>query len=290
MSLPGPPKGESRSAQHEGTPVSGELLLDARVVSKHFGGLKAVSEVSLQVRRGEIVSIIGPNGAGKTTFFNLLTGQLAPTHGEVVFLGQTINLLAPHRRAQMGMGRTFQIAKPLIALNALENVMIGSFLHDAPMGRARDKAFAVLERVGMAHLAGRRAGDLTLSERRRLEVARALALQPQIVLLDEVMAGLNQAEVGREIELLKSLHAEGLTFLIIEHNLKVVRAFSDRVVVLDRGVRIAEGTADKILTDPAVIEAYLGQGHTGTSGASGASGGNGGNGAQAAAAAKETRA
>ncbi len=245
---------------------AGELLLDARAVSKHFGGLKAVSEVSLQVRRGEIVSIIGPNGAGKTTFFNLLTGQLAPTLGEVEFLGRTVNLLPPHKRAQMGMGRTFQIAKPLIALNALENVMIGSFLHDAPLSVARDKAMAVLQRVGLAHLAAKRASELTLSERRRLEVARALALGPQIVLLDEVMAGLNQSEVGREIELLRSLHAEGLTFLIIEHNLKVVRAFSDRVIVLDRGKLIAEGTADEILTSPAVIEAYLGQGHMGSGG------------------------
>jgi branched-chain amino acid transport system ATP-binding protein len=131
---------------------------------------------------------------------------------------------------------------------------------------ARDRAYAVLERVGMAHLAARRAGDLTLSERRRLEVARALALEPKIVLLDEVMAGLNQAEVGTEIELLRGLHAQGLTFLIIEHNLKVVRAFSDRVIVLDRGRLIADGTAEQILNTPAVIEAYLGAGHMGRGG------------------------
>ena len=239
-------------------------ILGVDKVSKQFGGLRAVDNVSLSVNQGEIVSIIGPNGAGKTTFFNLLTGQIAPTEGEVRLNGQLINTLPPHARARLGMGRTFQIAKPLIALNALENVMIGAFLHDAPLAVARDKAMAVLERVGMAHLAARRAGDLTLSERRRLEVARALALQPQIVLLDEVMAGLNQSEVGHEIELLRSLHAQGLTFLIIEHNLKVVRAFSDRVVVLDRGGLIAEGTADEILNSPVVIEAYLGSGHAGS--------------------------
>jgi branched-chain amino acid transport system ATP-binding protein len=239
-------------------------MLDVRNASKQFGGLKAVDSVSLSVKRGEIVSIIGPNGAGKTTLFNLLTGQLAPTEGEVRFQGQVVNPMPPHQRARLGMGRTFQIAKPLIALNALENVMIGSFLHDAKLSVAKDKAMAVLERVGMAHLAARRAGDLTLSERRRLEVARALALEPQIVLLDEVMAGLNQAEVGTEIELLKGLHAQGLTFLIIEHNLKVVRAFSDRVIVLDRGRLIAEGTADQILASPVVIEAYLGAGHAGS--------------------------
>ena len=238
-------------------------LLVVSGVSKHFLGLRAVDEVSLSVQKGEIVSIIGPNGAGKTTLFNLLTGQLAPTSGEVRLRGEQINRLAPHDRAQLGMGRTFQIVKPLVALNALENVMIGAFMRHRSLSVARDKAMTVLERVGLAQHARRRAGDLTLSERRRLEVARALALEPEIMLLDEVMAGLNQSEVGQEIELLKSLHAEGLTFLIIEHNLKVVRAFSERVVVLDRGRMIAEGTADQILSSPVVIEAYLGPGHTG---------------------------
>ena len=238
-------------------------LLTVSSVSKHFLGLRAVDDVSLSVQKGEIVSIIGPNGAGKTTLFNLLTGQLAPTSGEVRLRGEQINRLAPHERAQLGMGRTFQIVKPLVALNALENVMIGAFMRHRSLSVARDKAMAVLERVGLAQHARRRAGDLTLSERRRLEVARALALEPEIMLLDEVMAGLNQSEVGQEIELLKSLHAEGLTFLIIEHNLKVVRAFSERVVVLDRGRMIAEGTADQILNSPVVIEAYLGPGHMG---------------------------
>ncbi len=234
-------------------------LLSVTGVSKHFLGLRAVDDVSLSVTKGEIVSIIGPNGAGKTTFFNLLTGQLAPTQGDVRLRGETINRLAPHARARLGMGRTFQIAKPLIGLNALENVMIGAFLHHRALNDARDKAFVVLEKVGLAQHAGRRAGDLTLSERRRLEVARALALEPEIVLLDEVMAGLNQSEVGQAIELLQGLHKTGLTFLIIEHNLKVVRAFSERVVVLDRGRLIAEGTADQILSSPEVIKAYLGE-------------------------------
>ena len=236
-------------------------LLDVTAVSKHFLGLKAVDEVSLRVSSGEIVSIIGPNGAGKTTFFNLLTGQLAPTAGQVRLRGEQINRLAPHQRAQLGMGRTFQISKPLIALNALENVMIGAFMRHRKLSVARDKAMAVLQTVGLIQHARRRAGDLTLSERRRLEVARALALEPEILLLDEVMAGLNQSEVGQAIDLLKSLHATGLTFLIIEHNLKVVRAFSERVVVLDRGRLIAEGTAEQILNSPEVVKAYLGDGH-----------------------------
>lgn len=241
-----------------------EAMLEIRNVSKHFGGLKAVDDVSLSVGSGEIISIIGPNGAGKTTFFNLLTGQLAPSSGDVRLRGSSINALPPHKRALRGMGRTFQIAKPLSGLSALENVMIGSFVRDARLSFARDKAWAVLERVGLAQLGARRAGELTLSERRRLEVARALALEPSILLLDEVMAGLNQSEVAQQIELLQSLHGNGLTFLIIEHNLKVVRAFSDRVVVLDRGVMIAEGTADEILNSPAVINAYLGGGHVGS--------------------------
>ena len=236
-------------------------LLSVREVSKQFLGLLAVDSISLSVRPREIVSIIGPNGAGKTTLFNLLTGQLAPSAGEVRLRGEQINALAPHVRAQLGMGRTFQIAKPLIALTALENVMIGAFMRHPALSLARDKAMAVLEKVGLAGVARRRAGDLTLSERRRLEVARALATEPEIMLLDEVMAGLNQSEVGQAIELLQGLHAEGLTFLIIEHNLKVVRAFSERVVVLDRGRLIAEGTADQILSSPAVIKAYLGEGH-----------------------------
>ena len=236
-------------------------FLDVAGVSKHFLGLKAVDGVSLAVTKGEIVSVIGPNGAGKTTLFNLLSGQLAPTAGQVRLRGENINRLAPHARAQLGMGRTFQISKPLIALNALENVMIGAFMRHRKLSVARDKAMAVLEKVGLIQHARRRAGDLTLSERRRLEVARALALEPEILLLDEVMAGLNQSEVGQAIDLLKGLHGTGLTFLIIEHNLKVVRAFSERVVVLDRGRLIAEGTAEQILQSPAVVKAYLGDGH-----------------------------
>jgi len=241
-------------------------LLSVDNVSKHFLGLRAVDGVSLSVQQGEIVSIIGPNGAGKTTLFNLLTGQLSPTAGEVFFKGQRINQLPPHDRARLGMGRTFQISKPLIALTALENVMIGAFMRHHDMQEACDRAIGVLERVGLMYLARRRAGDLTLSERRRLEVARALALEPEIVLLDEVMAGLNQSEVGQAIDLLKGLHAEGHTFLIIEHNLKVVRAFSERVVVLDRGQWIGEGSAEEILTSPDVIKAYLGEGHMGSQG------------------------
>ncbi len=236
-------------------------MLSVEGISKHFLGVTAVNDVSLSVERGEILGIIGPNGAGKTTLFNLLTGQLAPSCGEVRWRGRVINKLPPHSRARLGIGRTFQIAKPLLALSALENVMVGAFLHHRALSEARDRALAVLERVGLGGCAHRRAGDLTLSQWRWLEVARALALEPEIVLLDEVMAGLNQSEIHQALELLHSLHAGGLTFLVIEHNLKVVRAFSKRVVVLDRGRMIAEGTPEEILKSPEVIRAYLGEGH-----------------------------
>jgi branched-chain amino acid transport system ATP-binding protein len=234
-------------------------FISVRGVSKRFAGLLAVDAVSFDVRRGEIVSIIGPNGAGKTTLFNLVTGQLAPSAGEVLFNGRVINALRPDERAKLGLGRTFQIAKPLIALTALENTMVGAFLHHGSLRGAEARAFTVLDEVGLAPRAHVRAGELTLSERRRLEVARALALDPQIILLDEVMAGLNSSEVGESIALFRRLNQGGLTFLIIEHNLKVVRAFSERVIVLDHGAKIAEGNAEAILNTPEVIEAYVGR-------------------------------
>jgi branched-chain amino acid transport system ATP-binding protein len=234
-------------------------FLSIESVSKNFTGFVAVDQVSFSVRQGEMVSVIGPNGAGKTTLFNMLTGQLQPSEGDVRFRGRSINRLAPHQRARLGMGRTFQIAKPLIALNALENVMIGAFLHRRSLRDSRDHAFKILEEIGLADRALRRASELTLSERRRLEVARALALDPQIILLDEVMAGLNASEVEQAIELFHRLHARGLTLLVIEHNLKVVRALSQRVIVLDHGVLIAQGGAEDILRAPEVVSAYLGR-------------------------------
>ncbi len=236
-----------------------EAFLSVRRMSKRFAGLLAVDDVSFDVRRGEIVSIIGPNGAGKTTLFNLLTGQLRPSGGEVHFGGKLLNALGPHERARLGLGRTFQIAKPLVALTALENAMVGAFLRHRNLRAAESRAFAVLEEVGLGPRAHFRAGELTLSERRRLEVARALALEPKIILLDEVMAGLNPSEVGDAIDLFRRLNARGLTFLIIEHNLKVVRAFSERVIVLDHGAKLAEGNAEQILNAPEVVKAYLGR-------------------------------
>ena len=236
-----------------------EGFLSVQAVGKRFHGLLAVDNVSFDVGRGEIVSIIGPNGAGKTTLFNLLTGQLAPTSGEVRLDGAVLNHLRPDKRAKLGLGRTFQIAKPLIGLTVLENAMVGAFLHHPKLREAEALAHAKLDEVGLSGRAHVKAGELTLSERRRLEVARALALEPHVVLLDEVMAGLNPSEVAELIGLVRRLNETGLTLLIIEHNLKVVRAFSKRVIVLNHGAKIAEGDADTILSTPEVIEAYLGK-------------------------------
>ena len=234
-------------------------MLQVDGVSRRFGGLLAVDGVSFDVAEGELVSIIGPNGAGKTTLFNLLTGQLAPTEGRVLFDGRDISRLPPHKRAALGFGRTFQISQTLTTLTVLENAMVGAFLRHPRLADAAAHAQGVLDLVGLAPRANIRAGALTLSERRRLEVARALATDPRVVLLDEVMAGLNQTEVQVVVELVQMLNARGYTFLVIEHNLKVVRAFSRRVIVLDRGAKLAEGDAASVLGDPRVVEAYVGR-------------------------------
>ncbi len=235
-----------------------DAFLSLQGVTKRFLGLVAVDNVSFEVKRGEVVSIIGPNGAGKTTLFNLLTGQLRPTDGAIHLNGQLINSLRPDARAKLGLGRTFQVTKPLLSLTVLENVMVGAFLKHPGLKEAEACAREMLAEVGLSQRVGIRASELTLSERRKLEVGRALAMDPTMVLLDEVMAGLNQSEVDDMIGLIRRLHQRGLTLLIIEHNLKVVRSFAERVIVLDRGVKIAEGKADAILSSPEVIKAYLG--------------------------------
>jgi branched-chain amino acid transport system ATP-binding protein len=234
-------------------------LLSIQGVTKRFGGLVAVNDVSFDIDAGNIVSLIGPNGAGKTTLFNILTGQLVSSAGKIIFEGRNIGALKPNERAQLGFGRTFQISQTLTSLTVLENAMIGAFLHTKSLHLAAEIAHEALKKVGLGARENLRAGTLTLGERRRLEVARALAMEPRVLFLDEVMAGLNQAEVNDIVNLVLGLNAAGQTIIVIEHNLKVVRSFSKRVLVLNRGSILAQGTAEDVLSDPLVIEAYIGK-------------------------------
>lgn len=234
-------------------------ILKGTKLRKQFAGLTAVADVDLSVSSGEILGLIGPNGAGKSTLFNLLTGQLKVTAGEVEFEGSVINNLAPHLRARKGMGRTFQIAKPFLALTALENATVGALQKYRRPKVATEYAFKALSRVGLSHKAGITARSLTLSDRRRLEVARALATEPSLILLDEVMAGLNATECELSLELFKELNSQGMTFIVIEHNLKAIRTLSDRIMVLDQGAVIASGKPDDVLAHPDVVRAYIGE-------------------------------
>ena len=241
-----------------GRPTPGALLECTSVV-RRFAGMVAVSNVSIAVHPGEILAIIGPNGAGKTTLFNLLTGQLRPNGGgDIYFRGRRITHLPVHERAKIGLGRTFQIVRPLPDLTVFENTVMGAFAKNRLRKDAEEKALQVLEEVGLADMVKQRAGDLPLPQRKRLEVARALATEPDVLLLDEVMAGLNPTEIGSAIDLFHRLHGEGKTLVLIEHNLKVVRTLSRRVVVLDHGAELAAGTPAEVLDHPDVVRAYLG--------------------------------
>ena len=238
--------------------ATGAPLLESKAVVKRFAGMTAVNQVSITLREGDLLGIIGPNGAGKTTLFNLLTGQLRPTAGDVQFRGRSITKLPVHERVRLGMGRTFQVVRPLPDLSVLENVMMGAFLKHRRRSDAEERAYQVLDEVGLLGVAKDRAGDLPLARRKRLEVARALATEPAVLLLDEVMAGLNPTEIRHAVDLFRELHQKGMTLVLIEHNLKVVRSLSQHVVVLDYGAVLAEGTPTDVLEHPDVVRAYLG--------------------------------
>ncbi len=234
-------------------------LLEVRGLTKIFGGLAAVKNVDFAVQPGEVVSVIGPNGAGKTTVFNLISGFHAPTRGEVRFGGAGINRLKPHQRALLGIGRTFQIVKPFPGLSVLENVMVGAFAHTSNVARARGEAMEILDFAGLAGRAEVPAGSLTLAGRKRLELARSLATRPQIILLDEVSAGLNPTEIEEMIGLLRRLAERGISAVTgVEHVMRVVMTLSDRIVVLNHGEKIAEGTPAEVAANPQVVAAYLG--------------------------------
>jgi branched-chain amino acid transport system ATP-binding protein len=234
-------------------------LLKLEHVTKRFGGLTAVRDVSLEVGPGDLVGIIGPNGAGKTTLFHVISGYYRADDGRVTFDGHDVTGQPAHAIAQLGLTRTFQIVKPFGNLSVRDNVMIGALSRQSSVREARPDAERVIEVCGLGPHAGARARALPLALRKRLEVARALATRPRLLLLDEVMAGLNPTELGAMIELIRRLHADGLTLIVIEHIMAAMMRLAQRIVMLHHGERIAEGTPREIARDRRVIDAYLGE-------------------------------
>jgi branched-chain amino acid transport system ATP-binding protein len=233
-------------------------LLSVAGVTKRFRGLVAVDQVSLEVAAGEIFAVIGPNGAGKTTLFNMIAGMFTPDAGAITFAGERIDGLQPDRVSRRGIARTFQIVRPFPALTVEENVIVGALLHAPNVASARAAAGDVLRRLDLYDKRAQRAAALTLPDRKRLEVARALATQPKLLLLDEVMAGLRPTETDRMVAILRELSAGGLTILLIEHVMRAVMALAGRILVLHHGAAIAEGPPERVVRDPAVLSSYLG--------------------------------
>lgn len=238
-----------------------EAILEVERVTMAFDGLRALDDVSLQLRRGEILGLIGPNGAGKTTMFDVIAGVCRPTHGKTLFRGRDITSLPPHERCHLGIARTFQTAKPFLNMSLLENVAVGALYGTRgkmTQAQSLEKAAELLGRVGLGAAKDGPASGLTLGQRKKLELCRALSTNPEVLLLDEVVAGLSATEVGEMVEVIRSINAEGVTILIIEHVLKALMAVSGRVMVLNFGKHLADGTPQEIVNNDEVIRAYLG--------------------------------
>ena len=234
-------------------------LLEIRSLSKSFRGLRAVARASFEVPEGGLVALIGPNGAGKTTIFNMAAGVYAPDAGEIVFGGRRTDGLRPDQVCAAGVGRTFQVVKPFAGMSVLDNVIVGALRRERRVPEARRQALGILEKLGLGAKRDLPAASLTLPDRKRLEVARALATGPRLLLLDEVMAGLRPTECDQMVEVFRALNRDGLTILLIEHVMRAVMALAQKVIVLHHGEIIAQGAPAEVVRDPAVLECYLGE-------------------------------
>ncbi len=234
------------------------MILQSNDLVKSFGGVTAINHLSLTVEKGTVFGIIGPNGSGKTTFFNLVTGVYPPNSGKVTFNGREITGLRPHQISELGIGRTFQIPAPFTKMTVLENVMVSTFIRTSSLKESRRMGSEILELVGLSEKANTLVANVTLEDRKRLELARALGTRPSLLLLDEVMAGLNPSEVKSAIELIRSLRKGELTIIVVEHIMDVILSLCDRIAVLDYGQKIAEDVPDQIVNNKEVIRAYLG--------------------------------